>query len=189
VKPSHAVLFLVSFTLASAAEAQRAGWAPDRAARQLASDLEQVEAEAAAHTAILRRDAFVVAQMAGASGELRDFQKNAAVQKALDRVDAALRRATERPSAEPEMIRLIGKAKTQLTDAKERGFSTDFDALQRNLETASRDIQPWVFRDIINMQKLRATLGEVQRRVGRMTEDLDAATGELFASSLEDARE
>jgi citrate synthase len=182
-------MLLATVSLPSIAEAQRAAWAPDRAARELAADLEQVEAEAATNAAVLRRDAFIVAQFAAASGALQDFQKNAAVQKALDRVDAAARRAAERPQAEPEVFRIIRKAKTSLDDAKERGFSTDFAALQRDVETASRDLQPWVFRDIIAMQKLRVALADVQSRVSRMTQDLDAATGEVLASTLEDARE
>jgi hypothetical protein len=189
VKPIHALLILATFAIAPAADAQRAAWAPDRAARQLAADLEQVEIESAANAAVLRRDAFVVAQLTAAARELQDFQKSAAVQKALDRVDAAGRRASERPPADLEVLRIIRKAKASLEDAKERGFSTDFVALQRDIETASRDLQPWVFRDIIAMQKLRVALADVQSRVSRMTQDLDAATGEVLASTLEDARE
>lgn len=180
---------LVLLATSPVAEAQRRPGPPDRAAQQLLADLEQVEADAAANAAVLRRDAFVVAQMAAASGALRDFQKNAAVQKALDRVDEAGRRAVSRPAAEPEMIRILRKAKESLQGAKERGFSTDYEALQREIELSSRDLQPWVFRDIIAMQKLRVALADVQGRVSRMTQDLDAATGEVLASTLEDARE
>jgi hypothetical protein len=183
------MVILLTAVVGTTSEAQRSFGPPDRAARQLLADLEQAEIEATASAAVLRRDAFVVAQMAAATGELRDFQKSVAVQKALDRVDAAGRRATERPAAHPEMIRLIRKAKSSLEDAKERGFSTDFAALEREIDTISRDLQPLVFRDILDMQKIRFALGEIQGRVSRMTQDLDAATGEVLASTLEDARE
>lgn len=187
MKPFHAAILLLTLAAGSTAEAQRYA-PPDRAARQLLADLEQVEAEATASAATLRRDAFIVAQMAAATGDLHDFQKSVAVQKALDRVNEAGRRASERPAANVEVIRLLRKAKSSLEDAKERGFSTDFVALEREIETISRDLQPWVFRDILDMQKIRLALGEVQARVSRMTQDLDAATGEVLASTLEDAR-
>jgi hypothetical protein len=189
VKPIHFLLLLVVLAFGSNAWGQPSFGPPDRAARQLIADLERVEADAAVSAAVLRRDAFVVAQMAAATRELHDFQKSVAVQKALDRVDAAGRRAAERPPADLEVIRIVKKAKESLETAKERGFSTDFAALEQGIDRASRDLQPWVFRDILAMQKLRAALGDVQSRVGRMTQDLDAATGEVLASTLEDARE
>lgn len=189
MKPVHVAMLSFVLSVGAVAEAQRAYVPPDRAARQLIAELEQLEIESTAHVAALRRDAFVVAQLAAATRELGDFQKSVAVQKALDRIDAAGRRASERPAADPEMIRILRKAKSSLEDAKERGFSTDFVALERDIEIASRDVQPWVFRDIIAMQKLRIALGEVQTRVGRMTQELDAATGEVLASTLEEARE
>ena len=184
-------MLCLTVTLAAGArvEAQRTTGPADRAARQLLIDLERAEAEAALQAAILRRDAFIVSQMAAATRELHDFQKSVAVQKAVDRVDAAARRAAERPPADLETIRIIGKAKESLETAKERGFSADFVALERELQQASRDLQPRVFRDILDMQKLRASLGDLQSRVGRMTQELDAATGEVLAATLEDARE
>ncbi|MBI2213633.1 MAG: hypothetical protein HYU52_08295 [Acidobacteria bacterium] len=189
MKSIPTLVILLTLSAGTAAEAQRSLGPPDHAARQLLANLEQVEEESTASAAALRRDAFIVAQMAAASGELRDFQKSVAVQKALDRVNAAGRRASERPPANVEMIRLLRKAKSSLEDAKERGFSTDFAALEREIEITSRDLQPWVFRDILEMQKIRIALSEIQERVSRMTQDLDAATGEVLASTLEEARE
>ena len=189
MKLAHFTLVLAIAAFGTSLEAQRHGGPPDRAARQLLIELQQLESEAATNVAILRRDAFVVAELASAARELSDFQKSVAVQKALDRVDAAGRRASERPAADPEVIRLLRKAKASLEDAKERGFSTDFVALERQIDEVSRDLQPWVFRDILDMQKLRAALGDIQTRVSRMTQELDTATGEVLASTLEEARE
>ena len=185
----HCSLLLATLAIGTTIEAQRSQpRMPGRAAMQLLAELEQLETEAAGNVAALRRDAFIVAQLAAATGELRDFQKSVAVQKALDRVDASGRRASERPSAHPEVIRLLSSAKAKLTKAREQGFSTDFPALERDLDTISADIQPWVFRDILEMQKLRMALAEIQERVGRMTRELDAATGEVLVSTLEEAR-
>jgi len=161
---------------------------PRSAATQILMQLERLEAEAAVRVAELRRDAFIVAQLAGAAGDLRDFQKNIAIQKALDRVEAAGNRAVDKPVAHPEVLRLLSAARARLEQAREQGSSADFPALERDLSRISSEIQPYVFRDILEMQKLRLALGDIQSRVGRMTQDLDAATGEVLASTLEQTR-
>ncbi len=157
-------------------------------ANQVLSQLERVEAETTVRSAIVMRDAFIMAQLAAASGELNDFQKGVAIQKAIDRVREASRRAAEKPMAPPELTRLLGKATAELEKAKDQGLSSDYTALVRNLAEISQDVQVLAFRDLRDLQKIRLGLGDIQARVNRMTEDIDKATGELLASTLDLAR-
>src|SRR2546423_1556253 len=67
--------------------------------QSLGFQLERLEALMRDRAAAIRRDAFLVSQVVAATGEVDDFQRNAALQKAHDRVSAAQRRARENPVA------------------------------------------------------------------------------------------
>src|ERR1700756_1514407 len=59
----------------------------------------------------VKRDAFIVAQMVAAAGELRDeFQKHNALEKAHDHIEAAMRRAGDNPPAPQVVITAVSQA-------------------------------------------------------------------------------
>ena len=60
-----------------------------------------------AKTAAVRRDAFIVSQIVAAAGELDDFQRNAAMEKARDHIEAAMKRARENPAAARQTFELV----------------------------------------------------------------------------------
>ena len=93
-----AVLLLLS---ASAVYAQRPRPKTDMPrSGPLMFGVEQYTAQLQDLSAAVKRDAFIVAQMVAATGELHDeFQKHNALEKAHDHVEAALRRATDNPPA------------------------------------------------------------------------------------------
>src|SRR5947207_2239514 len=95
---------IVALTLvALPAFAQRGEVVRPSQLNQFGFQLDRLEQSMKDRAAAIRRDAFLVSQLTAASGELDDFQRNAALQKARERVLAAQRRARENPPAAPQV--------------------------------------------------------------------------------------
>src|SRR5438034_7018409 len=73
----------------------------------LVPTIDRMDADIRAKTAAVRRDAFIVSQIVAAVGELDDFQRNAAMEKARDHVDAAMKRARDNPSAARQTFEVL----------------------------------------------------------------------------------
>ena len=65
----------------------------------LSAQIDRMESDIRNKSAALRRDAFIVSQVTSAVGELDDFQRTVAVDKARDHIEAAFKRAGENPVA------------------------------------------------------------------------------------------
>ena len=93
---------LLSLLISPAVFAQREVVRPSQLG-QLAFQLDRLEQLMKDRSAGIRRDAFIISQVVAGIGNLDDFQRNAALQKARDRVDATKEsRAQEEASSDAE---------------------------------------------------------------------------------------
>lgn len=151
----------------------------------LQSAIERQESALRSHTVALRRDAFIVARLVSSVAELEDFQRNAAIQRALDRVDAAARKATERPAASSATMQAIEAIRDEFLEARKQGSSADLPALKRRVLNRVQPLQSQMFRSIDDLRKARQALSEAQMKLALMANDVDGSLGEALASTIE----
>src|SRR5215471_9343363 len=100
---------------------------------QLGVQLDQMERQMKDRAAAIRRDAFLVSQLSAATGELDDFQRNAALAKAHDRVVAAQRRARDNPPAAPQVQTAISQTLDLVEHAQQQAATADMTTLKRDV--------------------------------------------------------
>jgi hypothetical protein len=184
-------LLLALCLLAPAALAQDRSDRPQRPIRTfspatyLAGQLDDVEERLRERTAAVRRDAFIVAQVVSGIGELNDFQRNVALQKALDRVEAAQQKAGDRPPASPVTVTALKQIQDELVHARDNSGMADLPALKQMMLEKSHTIQYELFTEVDAVRRDRQILTEIQARLGRMGGEMDEAMTEALGSIFE----
>lgn len=155
-------------------------------AQRISVPLDRMEAVLRDRAVAIRREAFIVSQLVAAAGELEDFQRNAALGKARDRVVAAQRRAMENPQAPPVVLTAIRKAIDLVTEAQKQGASADTAALRKNLICCiTHDVQQMLFKELEESRADRQALTDLQIRLARMTNELDQAFSDALGSTFD----
>jgi len=132
----------------------------------------------------IKRDAFIVSQVVQGSGELNDFQRNNAIQKANDRVDAAIKRGSDEKASLFTMTAL-SQTKDALLHAREQSSTADLPALQRTMIDKTHMIYIELFRELDTARKERQALVDVQKRLADINQDIDGAMVDALASTFE----
>ena len=175
---------LLTLLVSPALFAQRETVRPSSLA-QLGFQLERLEATMRERAQAIRRDAFIVAQMTAATGELEDFQRNAAMSKARDRIGAARRRAFEQPPAAPQTMTAISQSLDLIDTAQRQASTADLGALRRDLLRQTRVVQQILFRELQESRADRQAMTDLQSRLNRMATELDGAMDEALGSTFE----
>src|SRR5689334_13752794 len=141
-----AVLVLLS---ASAVYAQRQRPRDIPRSGPLMFGVEQYAKELQDLSTAVKRDSFIVAQMVAASGELHDeFQKHAALEKAHDHIEAAMRKASDNPPAPGPVITAVSQANDIINHWRDNASSADLNDIDRQVLKKTADVQPVLFREL-----------------------------------------
>jgi len=151
----------------------------------LAGFVDRMEGDLRNKAAALRRDAFIVSQVVAAVGELDDFQRNVAIEKAHDHINAALKRASDNPVAAPQTVTALQNARDLVDHAKQQGATSDIPALKRDLLKANHFVQQTLFNELDDVRKDRQTLSDLQSRLSSITNDLDNGLSEALGSTFD----
>jgi hypothetical protein len=170
--------------LAGAAFAQRR-FPPRPGAGALGSLIDQLDADTRARSAALRRDAFIVSQLIAAVGDLDDFQRNVALEKARDHINEAYKRASQNPVAPRSTFDLLQGEQELVDKARQQGGTADFPALKREMLKRTHFMQQTLFSELDDLRKDRQMLSDVQARLSSMTTDLDNALAEALGSTFD----
>jgi hypothetical protein len=134
----------------------------------------------------VKRDAFIVAQMVAATGELHDdFQKHAALEKAHDHIEAALRRATDNPPALPQVVTAISQANDIINHWRDNATSADLNDITRQILIKTNDVQPVLFRELDETRKNKLAVKDLLAKLGNANDQLDDAMNEALVSTLD----
>ena len=136
----------------------------------------------------VKRDAFIVSRVVDGSGALNDFQKINAMQKAIDSVDAAIRRANEDPPASPFTQTALSQTHDALIHGREQGSIADTVALQKLMIDKTHPIYVELFKELYMAQRERQALVDVQTTLAQINQDIDSAMVEALGSSFEFVR-
>jgi len=151
----------------------------------LSIQLERLEALQRDRSAAIRRDAFLVSQLVIATASLDDFQRNAALQKALEAIDAAQRRARENPAASPFTATALSKSFDLVKQAQQQGASADIPTLKRDILRQTHFIQQELFKELQESRADRQAMTDLQARISRMATELDQALGEALGATFD----
>ncbi|MEK6375943.1 MAG: hypothetical protein AABO58_24970 [Acidobacteriota bacterium] len=151
----------------------------------LSFGLERLEALQRERAAAIRRDAFIVSQLVVSTASLDDFQRNAALQKAREAIDAAQRRARENPQASIYTATALSKVFDLVKQAQQQGASADIPTLKRDILRQTHFIQQELFKELQESRADRQALTDLQARLSRMTTDLDQALGEALGATFD----
>ena len=133
----------------------------------------------------LKRDAFIVAQLVHTVGELDDFQKTVAIEKAINRVDTALKRASEKPAAPLATIENLESIRELLLKTRQQGGLADLPEVRRQILKRTETLQNDLFTQLQEARKQRQTLNDLQTRLRRVTDELDAGMIDALASTFD----
>jgi hypothetical protein len=150
--------------------------------------MQQYEERLTTLAAGISRDGFIVGQVVGAAGALQDFQVNVAVQKALDHIVEAQKRAAEKPPASPIVINELNALGQSLTHAREQGSAADLAALRREVLRNGRYIQFELWREIDTARRERQQMVGLYTTLTRLDQQLEASMIESLGAMFESAR-
>jgi hypothetical protein len=153
--------------------------------QMLGAQLDRMEAAMRDRSAAIRRDAFIVTQLSAATADVDDFQRNTALQKAHDRINAAQRRAVENPRAAPQTLSAISQSSDLVDHAQQQSALADIPALKRELLRKTHDVQQILFTELQDSRADRQLMTDLQARLSRMQTDLDQAIGEALGSTFD----
>lgn len=181
----HAILMVLLLGLTQQLLAQGAR-ANDvyRHAIMVENEFRQLDTEVRLLAQGLRRDAFIVVQLMAAGKELTDFQRQVALQKAVDRVTAANRKAAEKPPADGRTVLVLQRLTDLVDKAQDQGLSADLGALRVEILRGAGQVQHNIFVDLRDLRSIRKLYGEIQARNGNTIVDFDEALVEALASAL-----
>jgi ABC-type branched-subunit amino acid transport system substrate-binding protein len=151
----------------------------------LSFQLERLEAIQRERAAAIRRDAFIVSQLVVATASLDDFQRNAAMQKAREAIDAAQRRARENPPASIHTATALSKVYDLAKEAQKQGASADIPTLKRDILRQTHFVQQELFKGLQESRADRQAMTDLQARISRMATDLDQALGEALGATFD----
>lgn len=157
---------------------------PPRVSHEIASELFQYDRRLDTLAKAVRRDAFLVAQMVHATADLKDFQRNAAIEKAIDRVTQAKLRAAEAPPASPDTMTALSKIDDALHKARQSASSADLGELSETILRESHDIQRDLFRNVETARRERELLVDLQKKLSDTNLALEAAMVEALGSTM-----
>lgn len=137
-------------------------------------------------SAAVKRDAYIVAQLVAATGELRDeFQKHVALEKAHDHVEAALRKAIENPPAPPEVQTAVSQANDVVNHWRDNASSADMNDITRQVLKKTADVQPVLFRELDEVRKNKVALKDILAKLNTADDQLDDAMNDALVSTLD----
>jgi hypothetical protein len=137
-------------------------------------------------SAAVKRDAFIVAQMVAAAGELSDeFQKHNALEKAHDHLDAAMRKASENPVAPAVVATAVSQANDIVNHWRDNTSSADLKDINRQILTKSADVQPVLFRELDEVRKNKLALKDILAKLNGAGDQLDEALNDALVSTLD----
>jgi hypothetical protein len=156
---------------------------------EIAVPLSRYEARITRLSAEVKRDAFVVAQLVAATGELNDFQKMTAIGKAGDRIAAAKKRANEDPIAPITTLQTLDLLLDPLIKhALEQGTMADTAELKREILLRSSGVQANLFRELDTARRERQALSDIQAKLLAVDHQLDGAVMDALSSSFDFVR-
>lgn len=135
----------------------------------------------------LNRDAFITAKLAKASGELDDFQHHTAIEKAIDHVRDAQKRANE-DGAPPQMITSLNELMEALEHARNQAAMADVSDLRRHIASTAHDVQYFMQREMQAARRLHQTLFQMVTRLETLNQEVDQAMVDALSSTFEVAR-
>jgi len=133
----------------------------------------------------IKRDAFIVGQMVLAARDLPDFQKIAAVQKAIDRVEAATKRAAEDPPAGGDTMVALSHIDDEVRHAREQGTMADTEALAKTIIDQTHFIERDLFRAVALARDERESLTRMQTKITEVNLDVEASMLAALNSTFE----
>lgn len=145
----------------------------------------QVEEQLRTRAAGVKRDAALVTHLVKATAELGDFQKNAAIEKALDHVRKARQRANERPVASLKTQEMLKSIQDDLESARLRAATVDMDDLKRQVLKRAHFLQQDLFAGLDCIRVDRLALIELQNKITRVNAEIDDSVSEALGSTLE----
>jgi hypothetical protein len=151
----------------------------------LSAQIDRMESDVRGKASALRRDAFIVAQVTAAVGELDDFQRSVAIDKAKDHVDQAMKRAGENPVAPRSTFEFLQSQRDLISRAKLQGSTADLPALKRDMLKGNQWMQQTLFSELDDVRKDRQTLSDLQSRLSSITNDLDNALTDALGSTFD----
>jgi hypothetical protein len=155
----------------------------------LLSDIDRLEPDIQRDAAVLQRDAFIASQLAAATGDLHDFQRTVAVEKARDRIEAAIKRMYETKSQSlplaTQRMELLEDVRQLLDHAHEQGATADLEGLQREIMKRSESLQYELFKELDQARKERQMMSDAVARLLRLTDNLDSAMTLALGSTFD----
>jgi|GEM_PF-2939236 len=137
----------------------------------------------------IKRDTFIHAALVSVANDLRDFQHNNAMQRALERTRFVKRRMMEFKAAPPpSTVAIVSEVEDLLAGGRSQGDSANLDELQNEVRKRGAVMQSILFREVETARRQRQTLSDVQTRVWKMTDALDSATNEALDSMTDYVR-
>lgn len=134
----------------------------------------------------VKRDSFIVAQMVAAAGELHDeFQKHAALEKAHDHIEAALRKAGDNPPAPPQIVTAVSQANDIINHWRDNASSADLNDIDRQVLKKTADVQPVLFRELDEVRKNKLALKDLLAKLNNADDLLDDALNDALVSTLD----
>jgi hypothetical protein len=133
----------------------------------------------------VKRDAFIVSEVVKGIGELNDFQKNNAIQKAIDRVDAATARGRQDPPASTFTMTALSQTRDALVHGRDQGSLADLPSLQRVMIDKTHVIYIELFRELDAARKERQALVDLQTKLAGINQDIDGAMVEALNSTFD----
>jgi hypothetical protein len=147
--------------------------------------IDRMDGDIRAKNAAIRRDAFIVAQVVAAVGDLDDFQRNAAIEKARDHIEAAAKRARENPQASRQTFELLNAERDLLDKARQQGATADVPSLKRDMMKQNHFLQQILFNELDDVRRDRQSLSDAQSRLSNLTNDIDDALGEALGATFD----
>lgn len=135
--------------------------------------------------AAIRRDAFIVAQIVQGLGELKDFQRNVALSKVMDRIAAAQKRAGEDPKASLETMTALAKVYDAIKHAQHQGATADLEALRQGILEQTHFIHIELFKGLDLARRERQALVDTQMKLSQVSQDIDGSMMEALNSTFD----
>jgi len=155
----------------------------------LLSDIDRLEPDILRDAAVLQRDAFIASQLAAAAGDLHDFQRTVAVEKARDRIEAAIKHMYETKQQSlplsTQRMELLEDVRQLLDHAHEQGATADLEGLQREIMKHSESLQYELFKELDQARKERQMMSDAVARLLRLTDNLDSAMTLALGSTFD----
>ncbi|HEY3055863.1 MAG TPA: hypothetical protein VGK31_08035 [Thermoanaerobaculia bacterium] len=147
--------------------------------------IERYEARLQRLAADVKRDAFIVSQVVQGSGALNDFQKTIAIEKALDRVEAAIKRGGEDPKASVFTMTALSQTKDALLHGRDQGSTADVPSLQKLMIEKAHVPYIELFKELDMARRERQALVDVQTKLAQINQDIDGAMVEALGSTFD----